>query len=401
MSFITPCLLGPLQKQRLRLIEAEMGRVPCPRDGERASSSGTDPDRVLIFGGGIAFGWGVCSQDLALPGQLARALTCRTGRGADVEVRASTFWSIDSAAKLLSDRDLRGYDAVVLVFGAIDAFRFLSVREWRRLLSEFLDILTEGLSPGAAVVLMGIQPPSTIPILRCRPGGATDAWAERLNAVSRSLQDSHHQVVYVDPPRAEPQAIFDNHRYRSPQRFHEWAEVQAEHLAPLLDAQAGAARVARNRPQPMEQRLATLERLGLVDSPPEKPLDLIVRRARLMMEARSAAFTLIDDHRQWNKAVSGAELGEIPLEQSFCRITVDQARPFVVGDAWADEAGPGTTSPIRFYAGYPVEAPDGTRIGALCVFDPEPREASTVDVTLLRDLALAIQRELVLRAVPA
>jgi hypothetical protein len=49
---------------------------------------------------------------------------------------------------------------------------------------------------------------------------------------------------------------------------------------------------------------------------------------------------------------------------------------------------------MRFYAGYPVEAADGTRIGALCVFDREPRSADSIDLTALRDLALAIQREL-------
>jgi hypothetical protein len=51
---------------------------------------------------------------------------------------------------------------------------------------------------------------------------------------------------------------------------------------------------------------------------------------------------------------------------------------------------------LRFYAGYPVEAPDGTRIGALCVFGRSPRDPaeSESELDVLRELALLAQREL-------
>jgi GAF domain-containing protein len=49
---------------------------------------------------------------------------------------------------------------------------------------------------------------------------------------------------------------------------------------------------------------------------------------------------------------------------------------------------------VRFYAGYPIEAPDGVCVGTLCVFDPEPREFGDADAALLRGLALMAQSEL-------
>ena len=49
---------------------------------------------------------------------------------------------------------------------------------------------------------------------------------------------------------------------------------------------------------------------------------------------------------------------------------------------------------IRFYAGFPVESPTGARIGALCVFDPEPRDEADVDPAMLQQLAHLIQAEL-------
>ena len=71
----------------------------------------------------------------------------------------------------------------------------------------------------------------------------------------------------------------------------------------------------------------------------------------------------------------------------------------VVPDAFADERF--RDNPFvhgephfRFYAGFPVESPSGERIGALCVFDLEPRPASDVDLVLLRELAIMVQSEL-------
>ena len=46
---------------------------------------------------------------------------------------------------------------------------------------------------------------------------------------------------------------------------------------------------------------------------------------------------------------------------------------------------------MRFYAGYPLEAPGGERIGALCVIHREPRTFSSADAATLRSLALTAQ----------
>ncbi|WP_082764209.1 GAF domain-containing protein [Frondihabitans sp. PAMC 28766] len=74
-------------------------------------------------------------------------------------------------------------------------------------------------------------------------------------------------------------------------------------------------------------------------------------------------------------------------------------RQFVVEDALTDPryshyslvtGDPG----VRFYAGYPIESPDGQRIGALCVMDSCPRTFTDEDAQLLRGLAQKAQEEL-------
>ncbi len=49
---------------------------------------------------------------------------------------------------------------------------------------------------------------------------------------------------------------------------------------------------------------------------------------------------------------------------------------------------------VRFFAGEPISAPDGSVIGALCVIDHKPRVPSEEDLRVLRDLAQLAQREI-------
>jgi diguanylate cyclase (GGDEF)-like protein len=50
---------------------------------------------------------------------------------------------------------------------------------------------------------------------------------------------------------------------------------------------------------------------------------------------------------------------------------------------------------IRFYAGYPLSAPDGSKIGTLCVIDRQPRDMGNEDLRLLRELGRMVEEELV------
>lgn len=409
-------LSRPIRVQRFRMLSSAQA-VCTPRDAPQGHAHGADPDRILLFGNGVATGRGVASHELAAPGQLARAISARTGRGADVDAIADDRLDIESAAAALDGRDLRGYDAIVVTLGISDAFRLLPVRRWESGLRRLLDLLERELSPGTSVLVMGITPPSTVPELQERRGGLGDERAAQLNRVTSGLCVAQSTLHFVEAPvmgeefleHAEqlPAALalphdghaapHDGHARRTSKWYREWVACPADVLTPLLDAQSAVdnpARRVRNQPQAVARRRAVLWEMRLLDSPSESRFDDIVRHAQALFGAAGAAFSVIDDDRQWNKAFSGAGVREVPIEESFCRATIGSSTALVVADAWNDERVPGADAAMRFYAGYPVEAADGTRIGALCVFDEEPRPAGTVDVALLRDLALAIQREL-------
>jgi GAF domain-containing protein len=71
---------------------------------------------------------------------------------------------------------------------------------------------------------------------------------------------------------------------------------------------------------------------------------------------------------------------------------MDPAHLLVVNDATTDArfaSNPLVTGDpgIRFYAGAPLVAPDGSAVGTLCVIDSKPRQLSGAQLDLLRQLA--------------
>ena len=153
------------------------------------------------------------------------------------------------------------------------------------------------------------------------------------------------------------------------------------------------------------ERLEAVERLGILDTPPDPAFDTIARLARTTLGAATALVSLIDAHRQWVLACDGAERGEVPRRDSFCRRTILRSGPLIVLDALADPRfadNPFVTGEpyLRFYAGVPLVTRDGHAIGTLCVHDPRPRtDFSEEHLAMLLDLAALTMIQIELREV--
>jgi GGDEF domain-containing protein len=148
------------------------------------------------------------------------------------------------------------------------------------------------------------------------------------------------------------------------------------------------------------QRLATLRSLNLLDTPPEERFDRITRLARSLFDVPIALVSLIDADRQWFKSNQGLSACETGRDVSFCGHTILQDGLMVVRNALDDARfhdNPLVTRDpnIRFYAGYPLSAPDGSKLGSLCIIDHEPREMSPEQLRSLQTLGQVIESELV------
>jgi GGDEF domain-containing protein len=153
-------------------------------------------------------------------------------------------------------------------------------------------------------------------------------------------------------------------------------------------------------PSDERTRLSAVRSLGLLDTEPEERFDRVTRLARQLFNVPTALVSLVDERRQWFKSVQGFNFRETPREISFCAHAVSAGEALVVEDAQRDArfaSNPLVVGQpkIRFYAGYPLAAPDGSPVGTLCVIGDAPRQVSSHDLTTLRALANMIQAELV------
>ncbi|WP_298891254.1 SpoIIE family protein phosphatase [uncultured Serinicoccus sp.] len=149
-----------------------------------------------------------------------------------------------------------------------------------------------------------------------------------------------------------------------------------------------------------EGRVEALERLEVLDAPPEGRFDRVVRLAQQLFDVPVVAVNLLDAHAQHTIAALGMECGSVPLEDSFCAHTIQQSDTLVVPDARLDARFRQTAlvagdPHVRFYAGHPLRAPGGQAIGSLCLASGEPRGFSVTEQRLLGDLATWVEEELV------
>src|SRR6202453_1820064 len=152
-------------------------------------------------------------------------------------------------------------------------------------------------------------------------------------------------------------------------------------------------------PSNEEQRLIALRALQVLDTPPEERFERITRLAQQFFGVPIATVSLIDAHRQWFKSRQGIDGAETPRDYSFCAHAILGDGTMVVPDARQDTRfhdNPLVTGDpdIRFYAGHPLHAVNGSALGTLCIIDRKPRELDAVQLQMLRDFAAIVENEL-------
>lgn len=384
-------LVGPLAYAWVVSRVRRDGELAFPSDPPLTHGSGPDADRVLLLGGLIVRGMGVASFDLALSGHLARQLAARTGRGTDIDTRGIDRFDTFTAAQALKRENLARFDVVVLMLGIAEVVSLRPLGTYRRDIDRLLGEIERMPLPRPPILIAGV---SHFADGLDVPGFVAE-WmhrrVERQNAVTREACERSRAAQYVPfaPARSgirygrDATAIYES-----------WATA----LVPALDralAVRGPGSSPRSDAPDESERQRALDELS-VDPGHDARVDRIVQMAREMLGVDAAALNVIDRDRQWSKATAGFEARDVPRGQAICNTTIQTPGVHVVEDL--DQAPELRGSPfleeedhVRFYAGYPLEAPGGERIGALCVMHREPRTFGPRDTAVLRDLALRAQ----------
>ena len=148
------------------------------------------------------------------------------------------------------------------------------------------------------------------------------------------------------------------------------------------------------------QRLSQLRALNIMNTPAEERFDRLARLARRLFDVPIALVSLLEADHQWFKSAQGFEPADSPRSISFCGHAILQDEILIIEDAADDERfhdNPLVTGEphIRFYAGCPLRAPGGAKMGTLCIIGREPRQFDEEDRATLRDLAAMAEAELV------
>ena len=158
-------------------------------------------------------------------------------------------------------------------------------------------------------------------------------------------------------------------------------------------------------------RLRILRAYSILDTPPEIEFDRLVRLAAQLCHTPIAAVSLVDERRQWFKAIEGLAVRQTDISVSFCAHAIRQTGFFEVRDAlrdplFADNALVTGPPYIRYYAAYPLVTQSGHALGTLMVIDRVPRRLTRLQREQLETLALQAmialelrRREIVLRRV--
>jgi diguanylate cyclase len=140
------------------------------------------------------------------------------------------------------------------------------------------------------------------------------------------------------------------------------------------------------------ERLVSLHRLGLLDTPPTAAFDGVTRLAAAALRVPILLVSLVDQSRVWFKSRIGVNLREIPRQGSLCDHAVWQRQPLIVRDAptdgrFANDALVSATPHVRSYLGIPLFTRDRQPVGTLCAMDTELREFGEVEVVVLSEFA--------------
>ncbi len=151
-------------------------------------------------------------------------------------------------------------------------------------------------------------------------------------------------------------------------------------------------------PKDESARLETLRSLGVLDTPPEERFDRLTRMAKRLFDVPIALVSIVDENRQWFKSCVGLGASETPRDISFCGHAILGDELFIIPNAvederFADNPLVADEPHIRFYAGCPLRAPDGQKLGTLCIIDREPKNFGANDLEALVDLASMAERE--------
>jgi len=142
-----------------------------------------------------------------------------------------------------------------------------------------------------------------------------------------------------------------------------------------------------------QHRLEKLRDYRILDTHSEDTFDKIALMASQIFNVPNAYIGFVDEKRVFIKSnLSNLNINEVPRESSIASRVIEQDEVVVVQDIkehkeYLNSPFVKTQNGARFYAAAPLKTPEGYKVGVISVSGPDPREASPLELDMLKTLA--------------
>ncbi|MEB2782038.1 GAF domain-containing sensor histidine kinase [Algoriphagus sp. C2-6-M1] len=136
----------------------------------------------------------------------------------------------------------------------------------------------------------------------------------------------------------------------------------------------------------------TIKEYHILDTEPCYQFDKLTNIAVKICNADGAFISFFDEDRQWFKSRLGFDDTETRVSNSICQYLIKENLSYLhIPDLSLDETfkehSAFLDSGARFYAGFPIIAPDHSILGSFCVFGYQPQKLDEVQLEFLKTMA--------------
>ena len=223
---------GPALIAQARRLRRDTPRLPDAAQPWSGDVAGPEPLKLLVLGDSTAAGVGAATQDLALPGNLARELSTRLGRG--VQWRAAGEnggTSRDLVERYLGAATAEPSDLVFLSIGANDA---LGLRSRGAFVRDILTIIAalKGANPAVSILLSSMPGFSQFELLPNPLRWNLFLHASSLEAGERAAVAGMSNVHMSPPAPKYTEGFFASDLFHpSESGYRDWAEFAIDDAA--------------------------------------------------------------------------------------------------------------------------------------------------------------------------
>ena len=224
MSRVAMIPVAPVVYAQGRRLRRDTPILPDAARPWAGSVAGPDPLRLLVLGDSTAAGVGADTQHDALPGNLARELSARWGRGVTWRsVGEAGATSRDLLERFIGDATSEPSDFVFLTVGANDALGIRSRAAFGRDIRSLLTRLREA-NPDATIMMSSLPAFFRFELLPQPLKRALYRHSSSLEAEARRVASTVPDVTMCPPPPPYTEGFFASDLFHpSANGYRDWA----------------------------------------------------------------------------------------------------------------------------------------------------------------------------------